>query len=370
MTSSTRQWLSWIAAIGLLLFSFIYLSHIWMYLIASIILSFIGNPIVNWLSGQRIKGFTPQRSIAALVTLALLLGSFVGIFALIVPMISTQVTVLSSINPTEVYNNLELQFSELANSLETKGLWPSPEQWQQLNSKALSMLSAENIGIYFGGAINFTLDILIAVVSILFISFYMLKEDGMAGRVLRAFTPDARLAQMNAAITESRVMLSRYFTGLLIQVLVVGVLVAAGLSLLGVKYAVTLGIIASVFNLIPYIGPYIGGALGVVIALTAELAVGSELPLLPYGLKIMGVFVITQMLDNFVLQPLIFSKSVMAHPLEIFLVVLIAGSLFGIVGMLAAIPVYTLFRVVVKAFFAHTKWVQALTSSMTNSTSK
>ncbi len=367
MTSTTRQWLSWIAAFSLLLFSFIYLSHIWMYLIASVILSFIGNPIVNWLSGHRINRFRLQRSIAAIITLTLLLAVFIGIFALIVPMISTQVAVLSRINPTEVYNNLELQFSQLANSLEAQGLWPSPEQWQQLNQKALSMLSAQNIGSYFGGVVYFTIDILIAVVSILFISFYMLKEDGMAGRVLRAFTPDAQLQQMNAAITDSRVMLSRYFTGLLIQVAVVGVLVATGLSILGVDYAVTLGIIASVFNLIPYIGPFIGGLLGVVIALTAELAVGSDLALLPYGLKIMGVFVVVQMLDNFILQPLIFSKSVMAHPLEIFLVVLVAGSLFGILGMLAAIPVYTLFRVIVKAFFAHTKWVQALTSSMSAS---
>ena len=81
----------------------------------------------------------------------------------------------------------------------------------------------------------------------------------------------------------------------------------------------------------------------------------------------MGVFVTVQLLDNFVLQPLIFSKSVMAHPLEIFLVVLVAGSLFGVVGMLAAIPVYTIFRVVIKAFFGHTKWVQALTSGMSKS---
>jgi len=365
MTSPTRQWLSWLAAISLLIFSFIYLSHIWMYLMASLILSFIGNPIVDWLSGQRIKGFTPQRSIAALLTLVLLLASFFGLFALILPMISTQVAMLSQINPTAVYNNLQLQFSQLAATLEVQGLWPTPEQWDQLNQKALGMLSTENMGLYFGGAINFTLDLLIAVFSILFISFYMLKEDGIAGRVLRAFTPDTRLRQMNGAITESRSLLSRYFIGLLIQVLVVGVLVSVGLSILGVQYAVTLGIVASIFNLIPYIGPYIGGLLGVLIALTAELAMGSSLPLLPYGLKIMGVFVLVQLLDNFVLQPLIFSKSVMAHPLEIFLVILVAGSLFGVVGMLAAIPVYTIFRVVIKAFFAHTKWVQELTSSMT-----
>jgi predicted PurR-regulated permease PerM len=367
MTSTTRAWLSWIATLSLLLFSFLYLSHIWLYIIASVILSFIGNPIVNWLSGQRIKGFKPQRSAAAFVTLLLLLSAFFGIFALVLPMISKQIAVLSTIDPTAVYTNLQIQFSELADNLKTQGLWPSAEQWEQLNNQALGMLSAANISAYFGGIVSFTLDILIALVSILFISFYMLKEDGLAGRVLRAFTPDAQLLQMNSAISESRVMLSRYFIGLLLQVSIVATLVAIGLSLLGVEYAITLGIIAGIFNLIPYIGPYLGGILGVIIALSAELAMGSSVALLPYGVKIMGVFVTVQLLDNFVLQPLIFSKSVMAHPLEIFLVVLVAGSLFGVVGMLAAIPVYTIFRVVIKAFFGHTKWVQALTSGMSKS---
>lgn len=367
MTSSTRNWLSSIATLGLLLFSFWYLSHIWLYIMASVILSFIGNPIVNWLSGLHIKGFTPHRSVAAFVTLMLLFAAFFGIFALILPMISQQIAVLSTIDPAAVYANLQLQFSELSQSLKAQGRWPSAEQWEQLSNQALGMLSTANISTYFGGIMSFTLDILIALVSILFISFYILKEDGLAGRVLRAFTPKAQLSQMNSAIKNSRAMLSRYFIGLLLQVSIVATLVAIGLSLLGVDYAITLGILAGIFNFIPYIGPYLGGILGVMIALSAELAVGSSMALLPYGLKIMGIFATVQLLDNFVLQPLIFSKSVMAHPLEIFLVVLVAGSLFGVLGMLAAIPVYTIFRVVIKAFFGHTKWVQALTSGMSKS---
>lgn len=364
MQLNLRSWISGLAALGLLLLSFLYLGHIWLYLVAAVILSFIGNPLVNWLSSRAFGRWRVGRSASAGLVLLLLMGLLLGLFALILPMISRQIAFLNTIDPNLVYQNLQLHFSHWSQQLQAQGLWPTAQQWEQLTTQAAQMLSFENIGNYFGGLVSMTLDLLIAAVSILFISFYMLKEDGMAGRVLRAFTPDSRLEQMDTAIRDNRVMLSRYFTGLALQVMLVGGLVSIGLWVLGVEYALTLGIIAGLFNLIPYIGPYLGGVLGVTIALTAELAVGSSLPLLPYGLKIMGVFVAVQLFDNFVLQPLIFSKSVMAHPLEIFLVVLIAGSLFGITGMLAAIPVYTIFRVVVKAFFGHTKWVQALTSTM------
>jgi predicted PurR-regulated permease PerM len=364
MQLNLRNWLSGLAVVALLLLSFLYLGHIWLYLVAAVILSFIGNPLVNWLSGHTFGRLRLGRSAAAGAVLLLLMGLLLGIFALMLPMISRQIAFLNTIDPNSVYQNLQVHFSQWADRLQAQGLWPTAQQWEQLAAQAAQMMSFENIGNYFGGLVSMTLDLLIATVSTLFISFYMLKEDGMAGRVLRAFTPDSRLEQMDTAIRESRVMLSRYFTGLALQVLLVGGLVSLGLWFLGVEYALTLGIIAGLFNLIPYIGPYLGGLLGVTIALTAELAVGSTMPLLPYGLKIMGVFVAVQLFDNFVLQPLIFSKSVLAHPLEIFLVVLVAGSLFGITGMLAAIPVYTIFRVVIKAFLGHTKWVQALTSTM------
>ena len=83
-----------------------------------------------------------------------------------------------------------------------------------------------------------------------------------------------------------------------------------------------------------------------------------------FGLQALSVFVVAQMIDNFVLQPTIFSKSVKAHPLEIFLVILSAGSLGGIVGMILAIPLYSFLRIVAKEFFNGYKVVQGLTKNI------
>lgn len=358
------KWLAWLIAGTLLLLSLIYLSHIWVYVIVSIIIAFIGNPVVIWLCSRRIFGLQINRSLAALTALMLVFGFLGGILWLIIPMVAEQALLLGSIDHELVLQNLEIQLSQLSVQLKQLGMWPEGDQWEELSDKALNLVSMQQLGSYFGGALSFTLNIIIGLFATLFISFYMLKESGMVGRVIKAFTPDENLGQMQEAIGETRRLLTRYFVGLLFQILAVATLIALGLSILGVEYALTLGVLAGLFNLIPYIGPYIGGSFGVFIALSAELAVGSDVALLPYALKIMSVFVATQLIDNFVFQPVIFSKSVQAHPLEIFLVILIAGSLFGIVGMLAAIPVYTIFRVLAKAFFAQSKWVQKLTARM------
>ena len=75
-------------------------------------------------------------------------------------------------------------------------------------------------------------------------------------------------------------------------------------------------------------------------------------------------YFVAQLIDNFIYQPLIFSKSVRSHPLEIFLVIIIGGILFGVLGMIIAVPAYTTLRVILKEFFGDVKWVKALTKGI------
>lgn len=350
--------------ITLLAASVYYLTALWVYLVLSVILAFIGTPLLNTLLRLRILQHSWGRSVAALLVLTGFIGLLLAILALLVPMVAAQMQIIGQINPDRVLLALEQEFYRLAEQAKAAGLWPNAQQWDKLMDRALGWLSASDLGNYFGSLIGMTVDLLVAAFSIFFISFYLLRDAGLAGKVIRAFTPDHRLGAMQQAMHDSRVLLSRYFTGLLIQMGVVAVLVSGGLYLLGVDYALTLGILAGIFNLIPYVGPYIGGSLGLFIALTAELNQGADLNVLWYAAKVLGVFVAVQLTDNLLLQPVIFSKSVQAHPLEIFLVVLVAGSLFGLAGMLAAIPVYTIARVVARHFWADKKWVRELTKGM------
>lgn len=350
--------------LAILIASLYYLTTLWVYVVISVILAFIGTPMLNALLRLRFMQYSWGRSVGALIVLSGFIGLLVAILALLIPMVTAQLQIIAQIDPNRVLLSLEQEFNRLAAQAKAAGLWPSAQQWEGLMEQGLGWVSASDLGNYFGSLVGMTVDLLVAGFSIFFMSFYLLRDAGLAGNVVRAFTPDHRLAAMQQAMHDSRVLLSRYFTGLLIQMGVVAMLVAGGLYLLGVDYALTLGLMAGIFNLIPYIGPYIGGSLGLFIALTAELNQGADMHLVWYAAKVLGVFVAVQLTDNLLLQPIIFSKSVQAHPLEIFLVVLVAGSLFGLPGMLAAIPVYTIARVVARHFWADKKWVRELTKGM------
>ena len=117
-------------------------------------------------------------------------------------------------------------------------------------------------------------------------------------------------------------------------------------------------------NIIPYLGPLMGGAIGVVIGIISNLGINAFDMIMPNTLEIIGVFVAANVVDNFVLQPTIYSKSVFAHPIEIFIVILMAGNIAGVVGMIIAIPTYTLIRIVARQFLSEFKFIDLLTKKL------
>jgi predicted PurR-regulated permease PerM len=141
-------------------------------------------------------------------------------------------------------------------------------------------------------------------------------------------------------------------------------LITIGLLIFGVKNALLIGFFGGIMNIIPYLGPVIGSAIGITLGITSTLATGSFNELLPVVIKLAGVFIVVNFIDNNILVPLIYSKSVKSHPLEIFLVIIIGGGLAGLVGMLLAVPVYTLLRVIAKEFFQQFRVVKKLTDSI------
>jgi predicted PurR-regulated permease PerM len=142
--------------------------------------------------------------------------------------------------------------------------------------------------------------------------------------------------------------LTRYFIGLCVEILLVFTINTIGLWTIGIENFLIIALFAGVINVIPYIGPLIGILFGAIIVITTNYQLGWEndlMPLLGYTAIIM---ISTQLLDNFIFQPFIYSNSVNAHPLEIFLVILVAGNLYGIIGMMVAIPSYSVLRVIIK----------------------
>ena len=120
----------------------------------------------------------------------------------------------------------------------------------------------------------------------------------------------------------------------------------------------------AVLNIIPYVGPLIASLIAAVLTMISHLGNDFQTDTLPTTIYILIGFWIVQLIDNNVSQPIIFSKSVSSHPLEIFLVVLITGFLFGIVGMIIAIPFYTILKVFGKEFFPENKIIKLLTKNL------
>ena len=120
----------------------------------------------------------------------------------------------------------------------------------------------------------------------------------------------------------------------------------------------------SMLNLIPYIGPLIAAILMIVLSMTSNITADFSTVILPKSIYVLIGFVIGQLIDNFLSQPFIFSNSVKSHPLEIFIVILLAGLLFGTTGLIFAIPMYTALKVIFKEFFAQYEIVQSLTKDL------
>ena len=142
--------------------------------------------------------------------------------------------------------------------------------------------------------------------------------------------------------------LTRYFIGICVEILLVFTLNAIGLYFIGIENCLIIALFTGVINVIPYIGPLIGILFGTIIVVTTNYTLDWSTEILPIIGYTGGIMIVTQLLDNFIFQPFIYSNSVNAHPLEIFLVILIAGNIYGIIGMMVAIPAYSVLRVIIK----------------------
>ncbi len=240
----------------------------------------------------------------------------------------------------------------------------SDSYFEGLKSNAIEMFNPSKIQQILSSLVEVFGSFIIALLSIFFIAFFFLKEQGLFTKMASFLVPNNQESKVGHAIEESSTLLIRYFVGLCIQVVILTVLSTLILKLLGFKNALLMGFCFSILNLIPYLGPILGNFVGVLIVVSSNLDIGFYDAMLPKIIKAIIVFGVLQLLDNFLLQPNIFSKSVKAHPLEIFLVVLMGAQIGGVLGMVIAIPVYTVLRVLAKVFFSEFEVVKKLTKEL------
>lgn len=351
--------------IGTLVFFF---SNVVTYTLIAWVLSMIGKPAMNFYQNRiRIWKYKPGPNLASLLTI---LTFFLGVALLIwifLPPIIEQINNLATVDYNAIAQALEAPMHHLEDELHALGiLSPADSLAKLLESTFSDWLEPASIGEIFRSVLAATGNILVGAASVIFITFFFLREQGLFVNFLVALMPEEYSQQVRKAINISATMLSRYFRGLLLQMISITVVISVSLSLMNVPNALLIGFLAAILNIIPYIGPIIGAVSGIILTISSNLDLEFYTETLPLIGKVALIFVGVQMLDNYVFQPYIFSASVLAHPLEIFLVVLMGAKLNGILGMVLAIPAYTILRAVAWAFLSEFEIVKHLTERMSS----
>ncbi|QIH40060.1 AI-2E family transporter [Flavobacterium sp. Sr18] len=342
---------------GLVLFFFYQIQSVLIYLVVSFILTLIGNPILDFFK-KRLKFNHIVATIATLFIFILIIFGFIMMF---VPLILSQGQNLSLLNTTEIEKDILQLITQITVFLDNHQI-DSAQVLQEAN--ITSKINFNFIPNFLNTILGTLSSLGVGLGSVLFITFFFLKDRLMFIVGAKKLIPNSHEDQILHSLEKINHLLSRYFIGLLLQLFIVFLLYLIVLFLFGVPNALVIAFLCAVLNIIPYIGPLIASVLAAILTMLSNLGSDFQSEILPTTVYVLIGFWIVQIIDNNLSQPIIFSKSVSSHPLEIFLVILIAGFLFGILGMIVAVPLYTIIKVMGKEFFPENKIIMLLTKDI------
>ncbi|WP_299100347.1 AI-2E family transporter [uncultured Winogradskyella sp.] len=346
-----------ILAIVLVLFFLFKIQSVIVYIAVAAVISLIGRPIILFLR-RKLKF---NNTAAVIVTMVLLLGLLIGLVGLFIPLIVEQGHNLSLLNINQLQINIEDLYDQIVTYFEFNNI--DVEQSIK-DSNLLSKLDFALIPNFLNSFISGLGSFSIGLFSVLFISFFFLKDSKLFEDGIMTFVPSGNEQRSKRSINAIKDLLSRYFVGLIFQILILFIIYTIILLIFGIDNAIVIAFLCALLNLVPYVGPLVSGFLMLLLSMSSNLGESFSDVILPKTTYVMIGFIIAQLVDNFFSQPYIFSKSVKSHPLEIFLVIIIAGILFGIVGMIVAVPTYTAIKVILKEFLSDYNIVKKLTKGI------
>ena len=355
-------------AAAILLFCWYFRSTL-IYVVLSFVLSLICRPLIKGMRRLTVKGKSAPDWLLAVVSIFIVLGGLILVITQIIPV------VVNIIRDASLFSDMHLPEGNLIENINgwivslIPGLTPDFDAVGPILNYLKGLTADFSITGVLGSVVSVVADVGVGLFAVVFISFFFVKDEGLFARIVTALTPDRIEASVADAIADIEHLLSRYFVGLIIEMAAVALVDFLGLwavARIGFGYALGIGFIAGLLNIIPYVGPLIGEVLGVLLCVVLKYGagVGLDVNIWMFALIVLAVMLAAQLIDNFVLQPLIYSSSIQSTPLEIFIVMLMAGHMGGAVGMLAAIPAYTVVRVIAGRFFYDKKIVRRLMPDM------
>lgn len=342
------------------------------YILVAVVVSLIAKPLVGLMQKIKIKGKKAPDWILAVLALILVIGLLLSVIVIIIPIISSIVKGISIANVENTVRGISVPLAEFNEFLRSS--FPSLGSGFRIEvvlfQELQKMFNPEAFSSIIGSAASFLSSFGVGMFSVVFIGFFFIKDDGLFTKIICALVPDKHEKTTEKAISDIGYLLSRYFIGVLLEIAGVALVNFIGLTLvarLGFNVSLGIAFMTGIFNVIPYVGPLLGGALGTILGLILKYSsatpIGLDVNFWLFTGILIAIFCFAQLIDNFLYQPVIYSTSIKAKPLEIFIVLLIVGHIGGPLAMIIAIPCYTVVRVIAFRFFGHIKAIRRLIPS-------
>lgn len=331
-----------ILLIGLITVSFWFINQIALLIISiilAIVISFICQPIFRFL----VKKVKFKNGIASLLSISVFLTFGIALLTTFIPLLLFQTQKISQISTKELEQTINTFYSQLitlsaqynidiSNFIETSSI-----------SKIINFKSILSI---FNSLMSAVTTFSFVFFTGLFIAFFLLKDQKNIFNNLNKIIPSEKKWRIFKSYLKIKKMLTNYLIGIVIQTLIIFSLYSIVLNIFSIDGWFSIAFICAILNIIPYLGPILSLLVTTFIITTNMLDQNFELVIIPTLIKVLIGFTIVQFIDNNIAQPFISSKSTNAHPLEIFIVIVTAGILLGITGMIIAVPVYTTLKII------------------------
>ena len=349
-----------------------YFKSVIIYILAAVVVSLIAKPVMKLLQKIQIKGRKLPDWFLAAFTLLVIVSLLMAVITMIIPIVSSIVKGISLSNIESAAGQISVPLANLNEML--RNAFPSLGREFKIETALLAeiqkLFDVSKVSSIIGSATSFLSSFGVGLFSVVFIGFFFIKDDDTFTNIVTALVPDKHEKNAAAAISDIGHLLSRYFIGVMIEVTGVALINFLGLWLiarLGINAALGLAFMTGILNIIPYVGPLLGGALGTILGLilkySSAVPIGLDVSFWTFTIILIAIFCFTQLIDNFLYQPVIYSPSIKAKPLEIFIVLLIVGHIGGPLAMIVAIPCYTVARVIAFRFFRRFKAIRRLIPS-------
>ncbi len=357
-----------IIGLALLVYLLWFFRNIIAYVLAAGVISLIGRPVVDLLNGIHIWKFRFPKALSSLLTLLMLYGLLALFFVIFIPLVTSQIDALSGFDASSIVQGLRDQLDKLDAALRKvyRDMPADKTLYDMAVTTITNILNPASITDFAGNIVTVFRKMIVAFVAITFLAFFFLKDEGLFKETIMVMVPDQYEKRIRNVLHSIKKLLIRYFIGIILQSTVVLINITIGMTIVGFPFhqALVMGLLIGIFNVIPYVGPWLGGSVAVLMGVATAVTTTGYPVIWLLIIYMVIVIACTQIIDNNLIQPMIYSRSVNAHPIEIFLVIFAIGSFAGIAGMILAVPAYTALRVFAREFFYNFGPVRKITSGL------